>query len=169
MREASPWWPARCSPVELPGGSVSPCPGCPWGSPLQRDISAARHALVMAGEDRGDSSAPQLRAVPRFAAGSGQCQHLWCCHWPGMPLSHPGRAGAGEDGHITSSWSRFCLTWAPQGQCARQCPAVVTSGSCSGASLAQALWSCLLARSGCPPALCGAWQVAGGAPLPSAA
>lgn len=163
---SQPVVPSKVFPSGAAGRLGVTLPGCPWGSPLQSDISAARRALVMAGEGQRRLQHSSAQSCAHFAAGSGQCQHLWCCHWPGMPLSHPGRAGAGEDGHITSSWSRFCLTWAPQGQCARQCPAVVTSGSCSGARLAQALWSCLLAHSGCPPG--SVWCLAGswGSPSP---
>lgn len=181
MRETSQWWPARCSPLELTGGFVSPCPASvPRGSPLQRGISAARHTLVMAGG--GKEETPTLlgsESCAHFAAGSGQCQHLWCCHRPGMPLSHPGRSRRREgwaDYLILEPVpaSRGLLSWAPQGQCARQCPAVVTSRSCSGARPGQGLWSCLLACSRCPlpcASICvvlGCMQVPGGAPLPSA-
>ncbi|XP_036250194.1 uncharacterized protein LOC118693605 [Molothrus ater] len=65
-----------------------------------------------------------------------------------MPLSHPGRSGAGEDGQITSSWSRPCLTWCARLGTARPlCQAVPCRchlQSCSGAGAAQGLWSCLL-------------------------
>lgn len=166
-------------PPELTGGLVSShLASVPQGSPLQRDISAARHALVMAGEGREETPALlSSQSCAHFTAGSGQCQHLWCCHWPGMPLSHPGRSGAGEDGQITSSWSQFlphvvCFSWALQGQCARLCPAVVTSRSCSGARPAQGLWHCMLASSECRHpctrvcVVLGFVRVPGGAPLP---
>lgn len=147
VRETSLWWPARCSPLELTGGLGSPCPASvPWGSPLQRGISAARHALVMAGEGREET--PELlssQSCAHFTAGSGQCQHLWRCHRPGMPLSHPGRSrrGGGWADYLILEpvpASRGLLSWALQGQCARHCPAVVTSRSCSGARPTQGLW-----------------------------
>lgn len=151
VRETSLWWPAGCFPLELTGGLGSP--KCPPGLPA---AEGSRHTLGMAGGGREET--PTLlssQSCAHFAAGSGQCQHLWCCHRPGMPLSHPGRSrrGGGWADYLIlepAPASRGWLSWAPQGQCARPCPAVVTSRSCSGARPAQGLWSCLLACSRCP-------------------
>lgn len=116
---------------------MSPCPASvPWGCPAAGGHLCRQARVAAAGG--GTEETPRLlssQSCAHFAAGSGQCQHLWCCHRPGMPLSHRGRSrrGGGWAHYLILEpvpASRGSLPWAPQGHCARQCPAVVTSRSC---------------------------------------
>lgn len=57
-------------------------------------------------------ASPDLSATR--AAGSGQCQGSWRCHWPGAPLSHPARSQAparGRTGRLPHPGASSRLTW----------------------------------------------------------
>lgn len=168
MREAA-GVASKVFPTGADRGSVSPCPAGVPRAPRCRGTS------LVAGEGREET--PTLlssQSCAHFAAGSGQCQHLWCCHRPGMPLSHPGRSRRGRMGTLPHPGASPASRGSFTGHRKASVPGSALPLSPPGAAVEPDRprpfgAACWLAQ--CPPGSvrCPQVQLPGGAPLPSAA